>query len=363
MEFLKKILMHNFEIFDITNSSKWSLLLRELPLNQQDIYFTPEYYTLYENLGDGKAQLFVFKRNNEIALYPFLINSVNELGYELDGEYFDIQGAYGYNGVISNSYDKLFIEAFYSSFNEYCMENNIIAEFTRFHPLINNKEFSKNHLQVIFDRKTVYVDLTKSYNLIRADYQRTTKKQIRRATERDGIKVEIIKEYDQIIKVLYSIYCESMNRVNATPDLYFNINYFKELLSYDNTVLFCAILDGKIISFISVIYSKNYINGHIGGTLDDYMEFSPFSYLYDEIIKYGKSINCKYYHFGGGRTSSKDDKLLKYKLNFSKNTADFYIGKKIHNQGVYNDVIMQWEQKYPEKIEKYKNMLLRYREI
>ena len=67
---------------------------------------------LYENNGDGKAQCFVFEENDEIALYPFLINSVNELGYDLDNEYFDIQGAYGYNGAVSSSYDEDIIKKF-----------------------------------------------------------------------------------------------------------------------------------------------------------------------------------------------------------------------------------------------------------
>jgi hypothetical protein len=45
------------------------------------------------------AKCFVYQKGSNITLYPFLINSVNALGYNLDKEYFDIQGAYGYNGV------------------------------------------------------------------------------------------------------------------------------------------------------------------------------------------------------------------------------------------------------------------------
>ena len=95
----------NYKVFSLQDKEEWNNLLKKLPTKQQDIYYTPEYYSLYENYGDGKAQCFVFEKEGEIALYPFLINSINQLGYELDNEYFDIQGAYGYNGVVSSSYD------------------------------------------------------------------------------------------------------------------------------------------------------------------------------------------------------------------------------------------------------------------
>jgi hypothetical protein len=93
------------KILDLSQKKEWKKYLELLPISQQDIYFTPEYYELYEKNGDGKAQCFIFEDNGNIALYLFFINSVNELGYKLNNEYYDIQGAYGYNGVISSSYN------------------------------------------------------------------------------------------------------------------------------------------------------------------------------------------------------------------------------------------------------------------
>ncbi len=131
----------NYKILDLSQKKEWKKYLELLLISQQDIYFTPEYYELYEKNGDGKVQCFIFKDNGDIALYPFLINSVNELGYKLDNEFCDIQGAYGYNGIISSSYDMEFRRKFFDAFNEYWKGNNIIAEFMRFHPLLNNYKF------------------------------------------------------------------------------------------------------------------------------------------------------------------------------------------------------------------------------
>ena len=148
----------NCNVLTLSDKDKWNKYLHKLPINQQDIYFTSEYYELYERNGDGKALCFVFEQDEEIALYPFLINSVNELGYDLDAEYYDIQGAYGYNGVVTSSYKTNFREVFYQEFESYCNDNNIIAEFTRFHPLLGNYKFSETDLNIVFDRKTIFLD-------------------------------------------------------------------------------------------------------------------------------------------------------------------------------------------------------------
>jgi len=70
-----------------------------------DIYFEENYLRLFEANNEGIYNCFYYEKKNRVAIYPFLKNSVNELGYNLEDKYFDIQGAYGYNGVISNSMD------------------------------------------------------------------------------------------------------------------------------------------------------------------------------------------------------------------------------------------------------------------
>jgi len=39
----------------------------------------------------------------------------------------------------------------------------------------------------------------------------------------------------------------------------------------------------------------------------------------------------------------------------------FYIGKKIHNKIIYDEVVRQWEEDNPEMRFKYKSYLLKYR--
>lgn len=352
--------MGDFEILSLSEASKWKEYLEQLPIEQQDIYYTPEYYRLYEDLGDGKACCFVFKKGVDIALYPFLINSVNALGYDLDKQYYDIQGAYGYNGVISSSYETNFIDTFYSRFNSYCNESNIIAEFTRFHPLLKNRFFFSKKTNVIFDRSTVFVDLRNDFRSIFQHFQSTTRKQIRRIENRYGIKLKILKADSQVAEEFYSIYRESMDRVNSTEYLYFNKKYFEQIANLEESFFFMACKEEKPVSAIIAMKYGQYIHGHLGGTTTKYLNLSPSSFLYSEIIRFGKKAGCTHFHVGGGATQSIDDPVLKYKKNFSKENAEFYIGKNIYDLKIYNKIVNQWEKLYPEKIAKYKNHLLKY---
>jgi len=348
-------------IFDLTKSELWKAYFKRLPVSQQDVYYTPEYYSLYEHYGDGKAECFVFEKGDDVALYPYLINSVNELGYDLDKEYFDIQGAYGYNGVVSSSYSAEFIGSFYESFNSFARSRNIIAEYTRFHPLLKNTEFSADHFQVIPDRKTVYLDLSAGYEEIFKKFQTTTRKQIKRCESRFGIETEIIEDGTADVEVFYSIYKEAMDRVNSIDYLYFTREYFDELIKNVKSVVLFAKLDGKPIASIIALYDDCYLHGHLGGALTEYLNTSSYSLLYSEMIKYGISKGCRFFNPGGGTTNSPEDKLLQFKLNFSHSMADFCIGKKVHNQTIYDSVVQQWTEKKTEKIEMFNKRLLKYR--
>ncbi len=351
----------SYKILTLSDSTEWNDLLHRLPIEQQDVYFTPEYYSLYENFGDGKALCFVYKENEDLALYPFLINSINCLGYKLDHEYFDIQGAYGYNGFVCNTEEEEFVKQFWKVFGEYCHDNFIVAEFTRLHPFINNPNQFKSTHSVIYDRKTVFFDLKLNDELVFIEFQHSTKRQIKRATNRFGIELKIFEGNSDNLDELIEIYCSTMRKVESTEYLFFNKRYFEEFMRLSSSVILVAFLEGRPISVIFGIYSNNYFHGHLSGSLKDFMHMSPSSYLYWEMFKYAQSKGCSYLHLGGGDTSEEDNPLLKFKMNFSKKTLDFHIAKKIHNNPIYEEVIRQWGIEKPEKVKLYQNLLLKYR--
>lgn len=344
--------------------NKWNNLLSDFAICHDDIYFNPNYYTIYDSNNEGDSSCFVYNNEREIAFYPFLINSINKLGYNLDKEYFDIQGAYGYNGVLSNSMDSDFIEKFYESFNKYCSQNNIVAEFTRFHPLLQNQEFSKNHMTVIFDRETVGLDLTQDYDHIWMKEYHSKNRNVIRKARNAGDKVEILKSPNKLqIDKFIDIYTYSMRMVNADEYYFFNKEFFYNTFSMlkDNTLLFNIYNNENDLVCSSIFFHYGeFFHYHLSGRTEK-ANNTVNNFLLDEAVKYAIEVGAKKFHFGGGTSSDPNDSLLRFKGRFSKSRLPFYIGKKVHNQQIYDEVVRQWEVKNPEKKHVYKNHLLKYR--
>ncbi len=354
--------MTGFKVLNIYNSNIWNKYISELPSEQQDIYFTPQYYQLYEELGDGEARCFIYEEQDKLAMYPFLINSINKLGFDLDNDYYDIQGAYGYNGVVSNCYDKTFINNFYNAFNQFIIDKNIITEFTRFHPLLENNNFSNNSLDIIFNRKTVLINLNEIYdNIWEKSYSSVNRNMIRKA-KKNKIEIKILTDLNDY-KNFYNLYNKTMKHVNAEDYLYFNLEYFFNLKKYllKNQFLIGSYYENKLISTSIIMINGLYCHYHLSCSDRNYSNLASTNLLLDFAITFSQDLGCKYFHLGGGSSVDGNDSLFKFKSNFSKNVSNFYIGKKVHNYEIYNKIVEQWENKNPDKIDKYKNFILKYR--
>jgi len=352
------------EVLSLKEAEKWNKYISKLPVNQQDIYFTPEYYNLHERYGDGKTQCFVFELNGEMALYPFFINPINKNIYQLKNDYFDIQGVYGYNGVISSSYDDDFINEFYKNFSDFCNENNIIAEFTRFHPILKNYKFSENNLDISKNRQTIKLDLSKSENEIWSDYYSKSNRNKIRKAEKNNISV-YVTNLDEDYKAFYDIYSKTMKGVNAGSYYYFGYEYFKNFKDFirKNQKLLIAKYNDKIVSALFLMIKGKYAHIHLSGSTYEYLKFGVNNKIKHEAVLLSKELGAKYLNFGGGNSSDLNDPLFKFKANFSTERGDFYIGKKVHNKEIYRTVCKIWEDKYPEKKEDHANFFLKYKEL
>ncbi len=347
-----------YSVLSLKDAKIWSEYFNKLPEYQQDIYFTPEFYNLYEQNGNGIANCFVFTQNENFAIYPFLKNEIIFNGEK----YYDIQGAYGYNGVLSTTYDSKFIDDFYRAFDIFCKNENIIAEFTRFHPLMENHQFSEPYMNVIKDRQVVWLDLTKDYDQIWKDSYSCNNRNMIRKAQKNDIKLTISdKESDY--KLFYEIYHATMKEVGAQSFYYFNEEYilhFKSLIGNKQKLLLAS-YQGKNICAMLLMLNGKYAHYHLSGRVKEYAHLAANNLLLDFAIQTAKEHGAQQLHLGGGTSSCPDDSLLRFKTNFSKARSTFYFGLKTHNHTIYNQIINQWEQKFPEKTDKYKKFLLRYR--
>lgn len=334
-----------------SNSYKWNENLLNLKVALRDIYFKAEYYKLYEKDEDVKGKMFIYKEEEKIAIYTFMLNKINN--NELKEEYYDIESVYGYGGPLTNSFDKTFLSNFEESFLKYCNENKIVAEFIRFHPLIHNENIFNKHVQVIHNRSTVYLDLTKGIDRIWNEDIKSKNRNVIRKAEKNGLYVELSNDYE----TFKTIYNSTMKKVDARDYYYFDDKYYENIKENSNFILLNVKRENKVIAAAIFMVYGEYFHYHLAGSLEEELKFSPNNLLLWEAIKYGINKGYKKMHFGGGLINSLDDNLFKFKSSFSKSYTDFYIGKRIHNLDVYEYLIDEWEKNNNKKA----SILLQYR--
>lgn len=346
-------------LLTLGNSEAWNKYLQQIPAEKRDIYFTPEYYSLYQNYGDGEACCFVFEKDGDIVLYPFLRNPITPLGYHLDKEYYDIQGAYGYNGIIASTYTPDFIKAFWETFDLWCQENSIVAEFSRFHPLLNNQKLASPKMKTFFSRHTVALDLTDD-DIWMHQISSKNRNMIRKA-EKEGVTIIESDDYETFRK----LYNGTMSDLHAEHFYFFPPEYYSEYKHTfkDESLLCLAIYDGKVIAGSMFMYSDDYAHYHLSARDREYSRYAANNLILWYGIQKAKERGCKWLHFGGGTTGDDNDSLLKFKRDFSKTLGEFWIGKRVHNETIFNEIIQQWQTKYPESYAANKVKLLGYRDI
>lgn len=352
-------------VLTLADKEEWERTMRDLPEKYRDVFYLPEYYSLFET-ERSKAECFVYNENGVTVMYPYLKTGINGfINCDLGQDYFDVEGAYGYNGIISNSDSEESIINFSDHFSRYCLENNIIAEFTRFNPVIQNHIYAKN-LDIRIENKNVIVDLEMpEETLWTQSYEHSARKNINKA-KRNGLKVLFFygSQMDRHwIDAFYSIYISTMQRNDADQTYYFPVSFFltiNESLNDNSLFVFTLTPDEKPISAEVILLSKDQAYSYLGGTLNEYYEFRPNNILKHEAILFLQKLGIRKFCLGGG--ISPLDGIFKYKLTFAKKgVTDFYIGKKVHIPELYQKVCHEWEKAFPEKARNYPNYFLKYR--
>lgn len=334
-----------------TNDIEWNSVVDTLPADMQDIYFTAEYHALYERILGSRAELFVYREEDMVGVYPYLKTEIKR-DY-LDIPFYDIETVYGYGGPLVSS-DTEFVSRFEQAFVEYCKESNIVAEFVRFHPILRNENIFKG-INVLHNRITVSVDLSVSEDDIWNNQLSSGNRNVIRKCIKNGLYVEKTDDY----RPFHIIYNETMQRVGAESFYYFDENMIRSMAEEKNYTFLVCKKDDEILAAAIFMGYGPYYHYHLSGSHRDAMKFNPNNLLLWEAIKYGKQQGHKIMHLGGGLSDSKEDNLYKFKAHFSKTCNDFFIGKRIHNNDVYEKLIDEWKRKtgkQPVKLLQYKEM-------
>ncbi|ANE48797.1 hypothetical protein SY83_08240 [Paenibacillus swuensis] len=327
-----------------SQTEEWNDALRSV--GGADIYYSPGYCAMAENNNEGMARLFVYREQQFIICYAFLMRSINDLNLpevkQLQRNMYDIVTPYGYGGPLCNVKDEeervSLFERFGEVFSAYCRMVGIVTEFVRFHPLFHNeKDYSG--VQPTPLRNTVCMDLTSSREDVIDSLTSGCRNRVRYA-QKNGVRVS--REDPAQIKDFIELYYATMDKNHAHPYYYFSEPYFRDLVQLldQHVSLFVARYEGRVIASTFFLHYNDYVTYHLTGSDKDYLKFAPYNLLICEAASYFKSLGYKYLHLGGGYGGN--DELFRFKSTFSKKAPlDFYIGRKVHNPEIYEMLTRQ----------------------
>lgn len=346
-----------YKIYTLDETEYWEKYLERFV--NYDVQYMWQYLFIYEKYEKSNARLFVYEDELGLVYYPFLLRAIDYTCY------YDITSQYGYGGPLilcdSENINNL-IHRYRKDFEKYCLENNIVSEFIRFHPMLQNHVGLESYIDLKYISNIIYVDLTKSEEDIWKNYKHSNRKCINKALREN---VEVFNEVEcKNFNSFYDIYINTMDRNNAKNYYYFSTDFFynASILLKNNVMYFYSVKDKKIVSTELVLYSKDYVHSFLGGTLNEYFEFRPNNILKHEIILEAKKKGVKYFILGGGYKP--DDGIYNYKKAFNPNgEKEFYVGKKVHNIEVYNNLVKKWNEKNPNRITDDTNFFPLYRRV
>lgn len=331
----------------------WNEKLNKFTELQKDIYFFEDYV----KLATGKNEIplcIVCEDDEKIILLPFLRSSYKE--------YYDFETPYGYGGPISNTCDNEWNEKALKEISNYFASKNYLAGFIRFHPLLKNAELCRNAFMVIDDRKTIAIDTSVSEDEIWMNQISSKNRNMIRKAEKNGLTFERDNEF-KYIEEFKKLYNSTMSRLDADDFYFFDDEYYKRFVEIFKSKGFlgCIKKEGEIISAALFMYENGLGHYHLAGSDRAYSSLGANNLLLWKVACEMHEEDVKEFHLGGGTNGDEENTLFKFKRSFSPNIKQFSIGKMIFNNQAYEAVCSEWEKQNPEKAEKYKRHLLRYR--
>lgn len=322
-------------------AKEWRAALGALP--HADVYYLPEYHRACEANGDGTAYAFVAEESGKTLFHPFMLRRIERVGTRpVETPLYDIQTVYGYTGPLQNCDDETFLRQAWGQFGVWCREQRAVAEFVRFHPLLENHVAQQAYYQVSLDRETVALRLDVSAEALWKSYTPVHRNMIRKAMN-CGLCGEL-GDLERDLPEFSKLYGETMERANAGAYYSFPEAYFQRLREglREHLLLFSVRAGGKPIAAALAFSFRDMLHYHLAGSDSAFRQAAPNNLLLHTMAEWGRSHGLRCFHLGGGRTARPDDELLRFKASVSRLRRQFHIGMRVHDQQGYERLCEEW---------------------
>jgi len=331
--------MSKLEIVAFNEKDKWNSIVKSF--GRLDVYYLNEYVSAFRYTNDGQPFLIYYCGDKMRLCYTVQQSDIAECakfsGVLEQGKYYDWSTPYGYGGPLTDSFDEKEMSDFFNLINGYCKSNNIITQFIRFHPLLQNQRAFEGFCDLRRLKNTVFID-TADKDIIYTNMDSKNRNMVKKA-QKNGI--EIITDNSKEAKSAFvEIYKSTMQRNNAFEYYYFSQMFFDDMFSNlaEHYTLFSARYEGKIISSAIMMHCNGNLHYHLSASLREYMHLAPNNLLLYTAACWGAENGYTKFHLGGG--VGIDDSLLSFKKSFNKKgLIDFYIGRNVFCEEIYKKLL------------------------
>lgn len=295
-----------------------------------DIYFEEFWGLLNAEKDGGTYTSYTYEDENGLILYRFIKRPTHILANT-----YDIVTPWGFSGPIiiqcEENKKNALICNFNKDFQEYCIANNIVAEYIRFSPWLKNHVDFKDVYELKYNNYTLGVDLL-SNDFFTDEFSSDARNKIRKA-EKKGVQIQFDLKCETI-KEFYRLYYIMADKNNINENFRFSEDYINNTIKMCKSHIFImnGIVDGNVASSSMFIYTDKYLHYHLNGNNPEYYPYHVNSLIIAKACEWGKNNNKETLHIGGAF----DDSLFHFKRQFTKKGIyDFYIGKKIRLNDLY----------------------------
>lgn len=312
--------------------------------------------------GDGVPCLIYHEKDGGRLCYVMMQEDLADIASLTNcikkNEYFDWTTPYGYGGPLTEgSISPVWMLDFMEELTYWCRKHQIVSQFFRFHPLLQNQKVLEGISDIIYLKKTVYID-TEDKETIFKNMTPNNRNMVRKALKNE---IEIVTDHGERIEDFIKIYMATMKKNGAKDYYYFEREYFDSIIRdmCSNLVFFYAMYQGLPISASIFFYNDKYMHYHLSGTLPEYRKLAAANLLLSKAADWAADHGIKRFHLGGGVEI--EDSLLTFKRHFNRNgLLNYCIGRTIFNQDDYNYLVELKENNTPFEYEEEKH-LIKYR--
>ncbi len=317
----------SIEIMSLTDS-RWQRYLNTV---KHDFYHLPGYLELEAKRCGALAEAISIEDGEKSFFLPYLVRDCHKIsdGGEFDqAEIYDVVSPYGYSGMLLGNSDRdpNFIKQCWMATHQYWRSRKICSAFLRLHPILNEDldlSIEQIDSNVVCNRSEIIIcDLDRSLDELWQQTRRNHRTKIAKL-KKSGFTVRMVP-IDLYLDRFIDIYHETMYRVNASSNYFFEKSYFDALVSaLGNRIYLCVVeLEDKIAAAMLVTEFSGIVQYHLGGTKTEFLPQSPNTILFSYIIEWGKNRYNRYLNLGGG-LGGQQDSLYHFKAGFSKQTKTF----------------------------------------